>query len=79
MAVNKLKVKPAKKKIAVKHPFQQRDIETAGEEILDCPWLRRRLNDGDLILVTAKASKKKAHQPKKIIDETGEADQADDS
>jgi hypothetical protein len=71
-----LKVKPAEGMI-VPHPQRMRPIQKAGEELVPSKWLDRRLRDGDLVLVTIK--KKKAHQAKNKIDETSQADQADDS
>ena len=73
MAETKLKVKPNPEKtvngraVQVDHPFQTgRKINTNGEEIQDCSYIQRRLNDGDLVLVDGKKAKpsKPAHQPK---------------
>lgn len=77
--VEKVKIKPAKKGIKVKHPFHPRDIDEKGEEILNCPWVARRVKDGDIVIVTAKPKKKKGHQEKNKIDETENSSQADDS
>jgi hypothetical protein len=54
-------------------------IAEKGEDIIDCPWLIRRLRDGDLVIVEAKPKTKKAHQPKKKLDPQEGDDQASES
>ena len=74
MAETKLKVKPNPEKtvngraVQVDHPFQAgRKINTNGEEIQDCSYIQRRLNDGDLVLTDEKKPKSdgSSHQSKK--------------
>ena len=75
MAEKTVKVKPNPERtvngraVQVDHPFQTgRKINTNGEEIQDCSYIQRRLNDGDLVLVDGKKAKpsKPAHQPKPV-------------
>ena len=75
MAEKTVKVKPNPERtvngraVQVDHPFQTgRKINTNGEEIQDCSYIQRRLNDGDLVMVDGKKAKssKPAHQSKPV-------------
>lgn len=72
MATKTVKVKPNPEKtvngraVQVDHPFcVGRKINKNGEDIAECNFVTRRLNDGDLVLVDGKQAKSKpSHQSK---------------